>query len=214
MKTKKNIIKIVSLAIIAMLLITINTFATIGTDNSNMILNMPIIKIIIVVVACIIVTTLLYNVSQDTSTNTKELLKRMEKMEKKNQYGNEYNKKDNSIDKKIIDKANEPEKPKKPRIREEFVRESNLDQDLLEEITGIYNKDNHQEEDIITIKEETPKVKEDITEEVQEQIKEEVKEEVKKVKEKATTKSDKLAEDFLNNLEMTMREGRWKIKKK
>ena len=187
MKIKKNIIKIVSLAIIAMLLITINTFATIGTDNSNMILNMPIIKIIIVVVACIIVTTLLYNVSQDTSTNTKELLKRMEKMEKKNQYGNEYNKKDNSIDKKIIDRANEPEKPKKPRIREEFVRESNLDQDLLEEITGIYNKDNHQEEDIVTIKEETPKVKEDITEEVQEQIKEEV----KKVKEKATTKSDK-----------------------
>lgn len=208
MKTKKNIIKIVSLAIIAMLLITINTFATIGTDNSNMILNMPIIKIIIVVVACIIVTTLLYNVSQDTSTNTKELLKRMEKIEKKNQYGNEYDKKDNSIDKKIIERANEPEKPKKPRIREEFVRESNLDQDLLEEITGIYNKDNHQEEDIITIKEETPKVKEDITEEVQEQIKEEVKEEVKKVKEKATTKSDKLAEDFLNNLEMTMREGK------
>ena len=191
MKIKKNIIKIVSLAIIAMLLITINTFATIGTDNSNM-----------------IVTTLLYNVSQETSTNTKELLKRMEKMEKKNQYGNEYNKKDNSIDKKIIERANEPEKPKKPRIREEFVRESNLDQDLLEEITGIYNKDNHQEEDIITIKEETPKVKEDITEEVQEQIKEEVKEEVKKVKEKATTKSDKLAEDFLNNLEMTMREGK------
>ena len=191
-----------------MLLITINTFATIGTDNSNMILNMPIIKIIIVVVACIIVTTLLYNVSQDTSTNTKELLKRMEKMEKKNQYGNEYNKKDNSIDKKIIERANEPEKPKKPRIREEFVRESNLDQDLLEEITGIYNKDNHQEEDIITIKEETPKVKEDITEEVQEQIEEKVKEEVKKVKEKATTKSDKLAEDFLNNLEMTMREGK------
>lgn len=208
MKTKKNIIKIVSLAIIAMLLITINTFATIGTDNSNMILNMPIIKIIIVVVACIIVTTLLYNVSQDTSTNTKELLKRMKKIEKKNQYGNEYDKKDNSIDKKIIERANEPEKPKKPRIREEFVRESNLDQDLLEEITGIYNKDNHQEEDIITIKEETPKVKEDITEEVQEQIKEEVKEEVKKVKEKATTKSDKLAEDFLNNLEMTMREGK------
>jgi len=162
MKIKKNIIKIVSLAIIAMLLITTNTFATIGTDNSNMILNMPIIKIIIVVVACIIVTTLL-----------------------------------------LIERANEPEKPKKPRIREEFVRESNLDQDLLEEITGIYNKDNHQEEDIITIKEETPKVKEDITEEVQEQIKEEVKEEVKKVKEKATTKSDKLAEDFLNNLERT-----------
>ena len=208
MKIKNNIIKIVSLAIIAMLLITINTFATIGTDNSNMILNMPIIKIIIVVVACIIVTTLLYNVSQDTSTTTKQLLHSMANMQKQNQYGNEYNKKDNSIDKKIIDRANEPEKPKKPRIREEFVRESNLDQDLLEEITGIYNKDNHQEEDIITIKEETPKVKEDITEEVQEQIKEEVKEEVKKVKEKATTKSDKLAEDFLNNLEMTMREGK------
>ena len=208
MKIKNNIIKIVSLAIIAMLLITINTFATIGTDNSNMILNMPIIKIIIVVVACIIVTTLLYNVSQDTSTTTKQLLHSMANMQKQNQYGNEYNKKDNSIDKKIIDRANEPEKPKKPRIREEFVRESNLDQDLLEEITGIYNKDNHQEEDIITIKEETPKVKVDITEEVQEQIKEEVKEEVKKVKEKATTKSDKLAEDFLNNLEMTMREGK------
>ena len=69
-----------------MFLTTINVFATVGTDNSNMILSMPIIKIIIVIVAGIIIVTLLYNVSQDTTSNTKELIKQMEKSENNKKY--------------------------------------------------------------------------------------------------------------------------------
>ena len=68
MKKQKNIIKIISLIVIAMCLITANSFATVGIDNSNTILSMPIIKIIIVVVAGIIIVTLLYNMSQDSSS--------------------------------------------------------------------------------------------------------------------------------------------------
>ena len=65
-----------------MFLITANSFATVGIDNSNTILSMPIIKIIIVVVAGIIIVTLLYNMSQDSSSSAKELIKQMEKNEK------------------------------------------------------------------------------------------------------------------------------------
>ena len=128
-----------------MFLITANSFATVGIDNSNTILSMPIIKIIIVVVAGIIIVTLLYNMSQDSSSSAKELIKQMEKNENNKQYSNEYNKKNknNVIDKKIIEKANEPEKPK---VREEYIRESKLDQGLLEEITDLYNKDSKKED--------------------------------------------------------------------
>ena len=77
MKKQKNIIKIISLIVIAMFLITANSFATVGIDNSNTILSMPIIKIIIVVVAGIIIVTLLYNMSQYTSSSAKELIKQM-----------------------------------------------------------------------------------------------------------------------------------------
>ena len=145
MKKQKNIIKIISLIVIAMFLITANSFATVGIDNSNTILSMPIIKIIIVVVAGIIIVTLLYNMSQYTSSSAKELIKQMEKNENNKQYSNEYNKKkkNNVIDKKIIEKANEPEKPK---VREEYIRESKLDQGLLEEITDLYNKDSKKED--------------------------------------------------------------------
>ena len=42
MKKQKNIIKSILLIVITMFLTTINVFATVGTDNSNMILSMPI----------------------------------------------------------------------------------------------------------------------------------------------------------------------------
>lgn len=203
MKKQKNIIKIISLIVIAMFLITANSFATVGIDNSNTILSMPIIKIIIVVVAGIIIVTLLYNMSQDSSSSAKELIKQMEKNENNKQYSNEYNKKkkNNVIDKKIIEKANEPEKPK---VREEYIRESKLDQGLLEEITDLYNKDSKKEDifDNISNKKEEKDLK-DSKDEV-----EETEKESKKVEKVKIEKTDKLAEDFLNNLEMTMREGK------
>ena len=88
MKKQRNIIKSILLIVITMFLTTINVFATVGTDNSNMILSMPIIKIIIVIVAGIIIVTLLYNVSQDTTSNAKELIKQMEKSENNKKYLN------------------------------------------------------------------------------------------------------------------------------
>lgn len=199
MKKQKNIIKSILLIVITMFLTTINVFATVGTDNSNMILSMPIIKIIIVIVAGIIIVTLLYNVSQDTTSNTKELIKQMEKNENNKKYNNEYNnkKKNNKIDKKIIEKANEPEKPK---IREGYIRESRLDENLLEEITNLYNEDNKKDSNNINNKIDKNVNKEEIIEDKAIEI-----EKGKKSKE---DKKDKLTEDFLNNLETTMREGK------
>ena len=198
MKKQKNIIKIISLIVIAMCLITANSFATVGIDNSNTILSMPIIKIIIVVVACIIIVTLLYNMSQDTSSSAKELIKQMEKNENNKQYSNEYNKKkkNNVIDKKIIEKANEPEKPK---VREEYIRESKLDQGLLEEITDLYNKDS-KKEDIFDLEDSNEDTIDNISNKKEEKDLKDSKDEIEE--------TDKLAEDFLNNLEMTMREGK------
>lgn len=199
MKKQKNIIKSILLIVITMFLTTINVFATVGTDNSNMILSMPIIKIIIVIVAGIIIVTLLYNVSQDTTSNTKELIKQMEKSENNKKYNNEYNnkKKNNKIDKKIIEKANEPEKPK---IREEYIRESRLDENLLEEITNLYNEDNK--------KDSNNKIDKNVNKEEKEEIIEDKAIEIEKGKKSKEDKKDKLTEDFLNNLETTMREGK------
>ena len=199
MKKQKNIIKSILLIVITMFLTTINVFATVGTDNSNMILSMPIIKIIIVIIAGIIIVTLLYNVSQDTTSNTKELIKQMEKSENNKKYNNEYNnkKKNNKIDKKIIEKANEPEKPK---IREEYIRESRLDENLLEEITNLYNEDNK--------KDSNNKIDNNINKEEKEEIIEDKAIEIEKGKKTKEDKKDKLTEDFLNNLETTMREGK------
>ena len=196
MKKQRNIIKSILLIVITMFLTTINVFATVGTDNSNMILSMPIIKIIIVIVAGIIIVTLLYNVSQDTTSNTKELIKQMEKSENNKKYNNEYNnkKKNNKIDKKIIEKANEPEKPK---IREEYIRESRLDENLLEEITNLYNEDNK--------KDSNNKIDNNVN---KEEIIEDKAIEIEKGKKSKEDKKDKLTEDFLNNLETTMREGK------
>ena len=194
MKKQKNIIKIISLIVIAMFLITANSFATVGIDNSNTILSMPIIKIIIVVVAGIIIVTLLYNMSQDSSSSAKELIKQMEK--------------NNVIDKKIIEKANEPEKPK---VREEYIRESKLDQGLLEEITDLYNKDSKKEDifDLEDSNEDTEDTIDNISNKKEEKDEiEETEKESKKVEKVKIEKTDKLAEDFLNNLEMTMREGK------
>lgn len=213
MKKQKNIIKIISLIVIAMFLITANSFATVGIDNSNTILSMPIIKIIIGVVACIIIVTLLYNMSQDSSSSAKELIKQMEKNENNKQYSNEYNKKkkNNVIDKKIIEKANEPEKPK---VREEYIRESKLDQGLLEEITDLYNKDS-KKEDIFDLEDSNEDTIDNISNKKEEKDLKDSKDEVeetekesKKVEKVKIEKTDKLAEDFLNNLEMTMREGK------
>ena len=199
MKKQKNIIKSILLIVITMFLTTINVFATVGTDNSNMILSMPIIKIIIVIIAGIIIVTLLYNVSQDTTSNTKELIKQMEKSENNKKYNNEYNnkKKNNKIDKKIIEKANEPEKPK---IREEYIRESRLDENLLEEITNLYNEDNK--------KDSNNKIDNNVNKEEKEEIIEDKAIEIEKGKKSKEDKKDKLTEDFLNNLETTMREGK------
>ena len=213
MKKQKNIIKIISLIVIAMCLITANSFATVGIDNSNTILSMPIIKIIIVVVAGIIIVTLLYNMSQNSSSSAKELIKQMEKNENNKQYSNEYNKKkkNNVIDKKIIEKANEPEKPK---VREEYIRESKLDQGLLEEITDLYNKDS-KKEDIFDLEYSNEDIIDNISNKKEEKDLKDSKDEIeetekesKKVEKVKIEKTDKLAEDFLNNLEMTMREGK------
>lgn len=226
MAKKIRIVKCIFIASIIIILNTINSFAGNVLDNSqaSTILSMPIVKILIVGFAGIIIVSLLYNVSQETENYSKGFAEKDEKDEKKendNYYINEYNKKnkDTSINQEIIDKANEEEKPK---YREEYIRESKLDQELLEEITQLYNEENEEKNDIKDVKDlkleddikndkeeeneelETDKTKEEKDEE------EKLKDEPKKTrgrKKAEETKNDNLAEDFLNNLDMTMRKG-------
>ena len=226
MAKKIRIVKCIFIASIIIILNTINSFAGNVLDNSqaSTILSMPIVKILIVGFAGIIIVSLLYNVSQETENYSKgfaEKDEKNEKIENDNYYINEYNKKnkDTSINQEIIDKANEEEKPK---YREEYIRESKLDQELLEEITQLYNEENEEKNDIKDVKDlkleddikndkeeeneelETDKTKEEKDEE------EKLKEEPKKTrgrKKAEENKNDNLAEDFLNNLDMTMRKG-------
>ena len=222
MAKKIRLVKCICIASIIIILNTINSFAGNVLDNSqaSTILSMPIVKILIVGFAGIIIVSLLYNVSQETENYSKSFAKKDDKIENDNYYINEYNKKnkDTSINQEIIDKANEEEKPK---YREEYIRESKLDQGLLEEITQLYNEENEEKSDIKDVKDlkleddikndkeekeelETDKIKEEKDEE------EKLKEEPKKTrgrKKAEETKNDNLAEDFLNNLDMTMRKG-------
>lgn len=223
MAKKIRLVKCICIASIIIILNTINSFAGNVLDNSqaSTILSMPIVKILIVGFAGIIIVSLLYNVSQETENYSKGFAKKDDKIENDNYYINEYNKKnkDTSINQEIIDKANEEEKPK---YREEYIRESKLDQGLLEEITQLYNEENEEKNDIKDVKDlkleddikndkeeeneelETDKTKEEKDEE------EKLKEEPKKTrgrKKAEETKNDNLAEDFLNNLDMTMRKG-------
>lgn len=223
MAKKIRLVKCICIASIIIILNTINSFAGNVLDNSqaSTILSMPIVKILIVGFAGIIIVSLLYNVSQETENYSKGFAKKDDKIENDNYYINEYNKKnkDTSINQEIIDKANEEEKPK---YREEYIRESKLDQELLEEITQLYNEENEEKNDIKDVKDlkleddikndkeeeneelETDKTKEEKDEE------EKLKEEPKKTrgrKKAEETKNDNLAEDFLNNLDMTMRKG-------
>ena len=221
MSKKIRLVKCICIASIIIILNTINSFAGNVLDNSqaSTILSMPIVKILIVGIAGIIIVSLLYNVSQETEDYSKSVDKK-EEIENNNYYINEYNKKnkDNSINQEIIDKANEEEKPK---YREEYIRESKLDQELLEEITQLYNEENEEKNDIKDVKDlkleddikndkeeneelETDKIKEEKGEE------EKLKDEPKKTRERKKAeenKNDNLAEDFLNNLDMTMRKG-------
>lgn len=222
MAKKIRLVKCICIASIIIILNTINSFAGNVLDNSqaSTILSMPIVKILIVGIAGIIIVSLLYNVSQETEDYSKGIDKKEEEIENNNYYINEYNKKnkDNSINQEIIDKANEEEKPK---YREEYIRESKLDQELLEEITQLYNEENEEKNDIKDVKDlkleddikndkeeneelETDKIKEEKGEE------EKLKDEPKKTRERKKAeenKNDNLAEDFLNNLDMTMRKG-------
>ena len=222
MAKKIRVVKCICIASIIIILNTINSFAGNVLDNSqaSTILSMPIVKILIVVFAGIIIVSLLYNVSQETENYSKGFAKKDAEIENDNYYINEYNKKnkDTSINQEIIDKANEEEKPK---YREEYIRESKLDQELLEEITQLYNEENEEKNDIKDVKDlkleddikndkeeneelETDKTKEEKDEE------EKLKDEPKKTrgrKKAEETKNDNLAEDFLNNLDMTMRKG-------
>lgn len=223
MAKKIRVVKCICIASIIIILNTINSFAGNVLDNSqaSTILSMPIVKILIVGFAGIIIVSLLYNVSQETENYSKGFAKKDDKIENDNYYINEYNKKnkDTLINQEIIDKANEEEKPK---YREEYIRESKLDQELLEEITQLYNEENEEKNDIKDVKDlkleddikndkeeeneelETDKTKEEKDEE------EKLKDEPKKTrgrKKAEETKNDNLAEDFLNNLDMTMRKG-------
>lgn len=222
MSKKIRLVKCICIASIIIILNTINSFAGNVLDNSqaSTILSMPIVKILIVGFAGIIIVSLLYNVSQETENYSKGFAKKDDKIENDNYYINEYNKKnkDTSINQEIIDKANEEEKPK---YREEYIRESKLDQELLEEITQLYNEENEEKNDIKDVKDlkleddikndkeeneelETDKIKEEKGEE------EKLKDEPKKTRERKKAeenKNDNLAEDFLNNLDMTMRKG-------
>ena len=222
MAKKIRLVKCICIASIIIILNTINSFAGNVLDNSqaSTILSMPIVKILIVGFAGIIIVSLLYNVSQETENYSKGFAKKDDKIENDNYYINEYNKKnkDTSINQEIIDKANEEEKPK---YREEYIRESKLDQGLLEEITQLYNEENEEKNNIKDVKDlkleddikndkeeneelETDKIKEEKGEE------EKLKDEPKKTRERKKAeenKNDNLAEDFLNNLDMTMRKG-------
>lgn len=223
MAKKIRVVKCIFIASIIIISNTINSFAGNVLDNSqaSTILSMPIVKILIVGFAGIIIVSLLYNVSQETENYSKGFAEKDEKIENDNYYINEYNKKnkDTSINQEIIDKANEEEKPK---YREEYIRESKLDQELLEEITQLYNEENEEKNDIKDVKDlkleddikndkeeeneelETDKIKEEKGEE------EKLKDESKKTRERKKAEentSDNLAEDFLNNLDSTIRKG-------
>lgn len=223
MAKKIRVVKCICIASIIIILNTINSFAGNVLDNSqaSTILSMPIVKILIVGFAGIIIVSLLYNVSQETENYSKGFAKKDEEIENDNYYINEYNKKnkDTSINQEIIDKANEEEKPK---YREEYIRESKLDQELLEEITQLYNEENEEKNDIKDVKdlkleddikndkeEENEELGTDKTKEEKDE-EEKLKEEPKKTrgrKKAEENKNDNLAEDFLNNLDMTMRKG-------
>lgn len=222
MAKKIRLVKCICIASIIIISNTINSFAGNVLDNSqaSTILSMPIVKILIVGIAGIIIVSLLYNVSQETEDYSKGVDKK-EEIENNNYYINEYNKKnkDNSINQEIIDKANEEEKPK---YREEYIRESKLDQGLLEEITQLYNEENEEKNDIKDVKdlkleddikndkeEENEELETDKTREEKDE-EEKLKEEPKKTrgrKKAEETKNDNLAEDFLNNLDSTIRKG-------
>ena len=224
MAKKIRVVKCIFIASIIIILNTINSFAgnVLYNSQASTILSMPIVKILIVGFAGIIIVSLLYNVSQETENYSKgfaEKDEKDEKIENDNYYINEYNKKnkDTSINQEIIDKANEEEKPK---YREEYIRESKLDQELLEEITQLYNEENEEKNDIKDVKD--LKLEDDIKNDKEEneeletdKIKEEkgeekLKDEPKKTRERKKAEentSDNLAEDFLNNLDMTMRKG-------
>ncbi len=221
MSKKIRLVKCICIASIIIILNTINSFAGNVLDNSqaSTILSMPIVKILIVGIAGIIIVSLLYNVSQETEDYSKGVDKK-EEIENNNYYINEYNKKnkDNSINQEIIDKANEEEKPK---YREEYIRESKLDQGLLEEITQLYNEENEEKNDIddledLKLEDDIKNDKEEENEELEtDKIKEEKSEEKLKDEPKKTrgrkkieeNTSDNLAEDFLNNLDSTIRKG-------
>lgn len=223
MAKKIRIVKCIFIASIIIILNTINSFAGNVLDNSqaSTILSMPIVKILIVGFAGIIIVSLLYNVSQETENYSKGFAKKDDKIENDNYYINEYNKKnkDTLINQEIIDKANEEEKPK---YREEYIRESKLDQELLEEITQLYNEENEEKNDIKDVKD--LKLEDDIKDDKEEENEElgtdktkeekgeeeKLKDEPKKTRERKKAeenKNDNLAEDFLNNLDMTMRKG-------
>ena len=223
MAKKIRVVKCICIASIIIILNTINSFAGNVLDNSqaSTILSMPIVKILIVGFAGIIIVSLLYNVSQETENYSKGFAKKDEEIENDNYYINEYNKKnkDTSINQEIIDKANEEEKPK---YREEYIRESKLDQELLEEITQLYNEENEEKNDIKDVKDlkledDIKNDKEEENEELEkDKIKEEkgeeekLKDEPKKTRERKKAEentSDNLAEDFLNNLDSTIRKG-------
>lgn len=223
MAKKIRVVKCIFIASIIIILNTINSFAGNVLDNSqaSTILSMPIVKILIVGFAGIIIVSLLYNVSQETENYSKGFAEKDEKIENDNYYINEYNKKnkDTSINQEIIDKANEEEKPK---YREEYIRESKLDQELLEEITQLYNEENEEKNDIKDVKDlkledDIKNDKEEENEELEKDNAKEEKSEEEKLKDEPKktrgrkkleeNTSDNLAEDFLNNLDMTMRKG-------
>ena len=223
MAKKIRLVKCICIASIIIILNTINSFAGNVLDNSqaSTILSMPIVKILIVGFAGIIIVSLLYNVSQETENYSKGFAKKDDKIENDNYYINEYNKKnkDTSINQEIIDKANEEEKPK---YREEYIRESKLDQGLLEEITQLYNEENEEKNDIKDVKDfkledDIENNKEEEKEELEKDNAKEEKSEEEKLKDEPKktrgrkkleeNTSDNLAEDFLNNLDMTMRKG-------
>ena len=229
MAKKIRVVKCIFIASIIIILNTINSFAGNVLDNSqaSTILSMPIVKILIVGFAGIIIVSLLYNVSQETENYSKgfaekdEKYEKDEKIEKDNYYINEYNKKnkDTSINQEIIDKANEEEKPK---YREEYIRESKLDQELLEEITQLYNEENEEKNDIndledLRLEDDIKNDKEEEKEELEKDNAKEEKSEEEKLKDEpkktrgrkklGENTSDNLAEDFLNNLDSTIRKG-------
>ena len=223
MAKKIRLVKCICIASIIIILNTINSFAGNVLDNSqaSTILSMPIVKILIVGFAGIIIVSLLYNVSQETENYSKGFAKKDDKIENDNYYINEYNKKnkDTSINQEIIDKANEEEKPK---YREEYIRESKLDQGLLEEITQLYNEENEEKNDIKDVKDlkledDIKNNKEEEKEELEKDNAKEEKSEEEKLKDEpkktrgrkklGENTSDNLAEDFLNNLDSTIRKG-------